>query len=89
MCIRDRFKAVLFPDKAPQAYDNFAGLVQAGYYNGPVSYTHLDVYKRQNSFTAFSVEMPNFPSAFSSPYHVQASRTPLSLSCLLYTSRCV
>ena len=28
------FKAVLFPDKAPQAYDNFAGLVQAGYYNG-------------------------------------------------------
>ena len=23
------FKAVLFPDKAPQAYDNFAGLVQA------------------------------------------------------------
>ena len=28
------FRAVLFPDKAPQAYDNFAGLVQAGYYNG-------------------------------------------------------
>ena len=28
------FKAVLFPDKAPQAYDNFVGLVQAGYYNG-------------------------------------------------------
>ena len=28
------FKAVLFPEQAPQAYDNFAGLVQAGYYNG-------------------------------------------------------
>ena len=28
------FKAVLFPAQAPQAYDNFAGLVQAGYYNG-------------------------------------------------------
>ena len=28
------FRAVLFPDKAPQAYDNFVGLVQAGYYNG-------------------------------------------------------
>lgn len=28
------FKAVLFPDKAPQACDNFIGLVQAGYYNG-------------------------------------------------------
>lgn len=29
------FKAVLFPEQAPQAYDNFVGLVQAGYYNGP------------------------------------------------------
>ena len=28
------FKAVLFPDKAPQACDNFIGLVQQGYYNG-------------------------------------------------------
>ena len=28
------FRAVLFPDKVPQAYDNFVGLVQAGYYNG-------------------------------------------------------
>ena len=28
------FKAVLFAAEAPQAYDNFVGLVQAGYYNG-------------------------------------------------------
>ena len=28
------FKAVLFPDKAPQAYDNFASLVGQGFYNG-------------------------------------------------------
>ena len=28
------FRAVLFPEQAPQAYDNFVGLVQAGYYNG-------------------------------------------------------
>lgn len=28
------FKAVLFPDEAPQAYDNFVGLVQQGYYDG-------------------------------------------------------
>ena len=28
------FMAVLFPQEAPQAYDNFTGLVQAGYYNG-------------------------------------------------------
>lgn len=28
------FKAVLFPQQAPQACDNFIGLAQAGYYNG-------------------------------------------------------
>lgn len=28
------FRAVLFPDEAPQACDNFIGLAQAGYYNG-------------------------------------------------------
>ncbi len=28
------FKVVLFPAEAPQACDNFIGLVQAGYYNG-------------------------------------------------------
>lgn len=28
------FKAVLFPAQAPQACDNFIGLVQSGYYNG-------------------------------------------------------
>ena len=28
------FRAVLFPEKAPQACDNFIGLVQQGYYNG-------------------------------------------------------
>ena len=28
------FRAVLFPQQAPQACDNFIGLAQAGYYNG-------------------------------------------------------
>ena len=28
------FKAVLFPEEAPQACENFIGLAQAGYYNG-------------------------------------------------------
>lgn len=28
------FKAVLFPEQAPQACDNFIGLAQQGYYNG-------------------------------------------------------
>ena len=38
------FKAVLFPQQAPQAYDNFVGLVQAGYYNG------LTVSRVENEF---------------------------------------
>ena len=38
------FKAVLFPSEAPQAYDNFAGLVQSGYYNG------LTVSRVENEF---------------------------------------
>ena len=38
------FKAVLFPTLAPQACDNFIGLVQAGYYNG------LTVSRVENEF---------------------------------------
>lgn len=38
------FKAVLFPTLAPQACDNFLGLVQAGYYNG------LTVSRAENEF---------------------------------------
>ena len=38
------FKAVLFPALAPQACDNFIGLVQAGYYNG------LTVTRVENEF---------------------------------------
>ena len=38
------FKAVLFPDVAPQACDNFIGLVQQGYYNG------LTVSRVENQF---------------------------------------
>ena len=38
------FRAVLFPQQAPQAYDNFVGLVQAGYYNG------LTVSRVENEF---------------------------------------
>ena len=38
------FKAVLFPDKAPQTCANFTGLVEQGYYNG------LTVTRVENSF---------------------------------------
>jgi len=38
------FKAVLFPDRAPQACDNFIGLAQQGYYNG------LTVTRVENQF---------------------------------------
>ena len=40
-------RAVLFPDKAPQACDNFIGLAQGGYYNG-LSFTRVE--------SGFSVE---------------------------------
>ena len=39
--------AELSPDIAPQSVYNFIALANAGYYAGPVSYTHLDVYKSQ------------------------------------------
>ena len=38
------FRAVLFPENAPQACDNFIGLVQQGYYNG------LTVSRVENQF---------------------------------------
>ena len=38
------FRAVLFPEKAPQACDNFIGLVQQGYYNG-LTVSRLDEYE--------------------------------------------
>ena len=57
MCIRDRFYLVHFPGKLlfdafPQSYivgtDNIAKEINAFFYREyPVSYTHLDVYKRQ------------------------------------------
>lgn len=35
------FRAVLFPEQAPQACANFVGLVQAGYYNG-LTFTRVE-----------------------------------------------
>ena len=56
-------KVRLFPEEAPRAVENFVTHDENGYYDGlifhrvikdfmiPVSYTHLDVYKRQVSTT--------------------------------------
>ena len=49
---------------------------------GPVSYTHLDVYKRQTS---------DWPTSITriSPHRSAVTPTCWSIACLLYTSRCV
>ena len=49
----------------------------------PVSYTHLDVYKRQSPTRSVRPAWPpNWPSA-------KVERLPRYTGCLLYTSRCV
>ena len=53
----------------------------------PVSYTHLDVYKRQvqNPASSKFVGLKNYFDIFKDPRFITALRN----TCLLYTSRCV
>ena len=53
----------------------------------PVSYTHLDVYKRQASSSACIISCSGF--AVSSARYLLRSFAASSSPCLLYTSRCV
>ena len=68
MCIRDRFNS-------PINFELFMKgtkiKIKIDIYNAitPVSYTHLDVYKRQHTHTMFfyillSLNKPRFPSSF-------------------------
>ena len=66
---------------------------------GPVSYTHLDVYKRQvagllGALWSASGYVNAFGRAMNRVYEIDEGRPiwklrPLFLACLLYTSRCV
>ena len=47
---------------------------------GPVSYTHLDVYKRQEKSYAWTIAQVK---------SILQDETYIGNSCLLYTSRCV
>ena len=87
MCIRDssftvsfftaneaRFKASLFPVDSTAC---------------PVSYTHLDVYKRQKLFSVSEPEAV-MKRADDVLYHMDPKKPEdEELGCLLYTSRCV
>ena len=52
MCIRDRNKILAGKPVTNAEYSQMGDLVQAGMQtvNSPVSYTHLDVYKRQDTW---------------------------------------
>ena len=52
----------------------------------PVSYTHLDVYKRQGQQTAHSLTMFRYKGQF---LDLVLCLPPGRNACLLYTSRCV
>ena len=70
--------------RRPQANDPLASQVPAGY--RPVSYTHLDVYKRQMLFlsVAFAFYFFDISLVFQDEFIVRSCG-----DCLLYTSRCV
>ena len=62
--------------------------------HGPVSYTHLDVYKRQGDWPAqyfyYAGGVPRIMEEIKSMLHLDAKTvTGKTLGCLLYTSRCV
>ena len=51
-------KVRLCPEEAPKAVENFVTHAENGYYDGLifVSYTHLDVYKRQLDNSTFLIK---------------------------------
>ena len=59
----------------------------------PVSYTHLDVYKRQGYTPANTSDIPEIPIALPNPYALTINGTSytgssaVSINCLLYTSQ--
>ena len=105
MCIRDRNLAAHYnADTFPEGKAACKKDLQEQFGLQPVSYTHLDVYKRQPIIcaatifaAAIDVVMPHFPNPVAT---YQSASTPekwpmygtlstLIQSCLLYTSRCV
>ena len=79
------------PETREKASENNVGKVEeknltdAGVSVAPVSYTHLDVYKRQISpcFLKATVRKPGYLSPYLDKQLWEVK------SCLLYTSRCV
>ena len=88
MCIRDRNNNARLWSELPLSED-----VRQRIY--PVSYTHLDVYKRQQNISAFPIGEENvgFKQYFTGESWLARLTNNKDLnvpmSCLLYTSRCV
>ena len=96
MCIRDSYQRVLIPTGLAIAIpDGYAGFVQPrsgmalkqglsiANTPGPVSYTHLDVYKRQRLFIPITLNV----SFARLKCAMRVFPTPIrQLGCLLYTS---
>ena len=89
MCIRDRFKTLLRGSPNMDsliAIGSTAALVYgvfAIYRIGSVSYTHLDVYKRQLQDSTQQI------CTGCQIAHIGSNLDGLFCTCLLYTSRCV
>ena len=89
MCIRDRCTEAPSTTESGRAmYTNSnthrdVGLPQ--WVRMPVSYTHLDVYKRQVVHHGFAAgQLPVYKAGDDFAFFIM-----LRISCLLYTSRCV
>ena len=82
LCRQDKRFAKLFSMIGPSSYTTYEG--------GSVSYTHLDVYKRQ----LLCLFIPQLPYGFRNRARALSVRPhsgciALMHGCLLYTSRCV
>ena len=74
--------------RATAEYD-FGGIVKdVDFYPAPVSYTHLDVYKRQ-VYTTLGIVAKRIERDAARRFGFILSADHLNSLCLLYTSRCV
>ena len=99
MCIRDSTSPVLVTTAgAPPSPTTILQMEQMGFGIRPVSYTHLDVYKRQDYAHVLVDEAQDLsPMQWrmlarrgrSASWTVVGDAAQASWGCLLYTSRCV
>ena len=69
LSVKDGDLQMLMGDLSPQIYDDTMAMAQMRVKPGmtPVSYTHLDVYKRQNTFCSSIIIFPDMISSAGQP----------------------